>query len=343
MDYFIRSKRKQCMKPMSRLFFTILALVLFYRADVQAQIIDGVAAVVNDKVITFSEVKRLVDPTEAQLREMHNGLELMEKVKEARLTTLKALVERELIIQDFDKQGFFIPENVIEDQLQHVIKTQYGGDRNALIRTLQANGVPLANFKQELRDQMIVQAMRGKNVASAVIVSPFKIEQYYQDNIKQFTRQPEVKLKLLFLRRALFKEARTDEKGSTEEVEPQFALIQELHRKIETGVDFSELARTYSEGAQREKGGDWGWVAANALREDLSKVAFNLKPGQLSEIISTEDGYYLLMVEDKRGKSVIPLNEVRDQIEQTLLQEERAHLQQEWIDGLRSRAFIKMF
>ncbi|MFZ5807350.1 MAG: peptidylprolyl isomerase [Verrucomicrobiota bacterium] len=331
------------MKPTSWLFFIVLALVLFYRADIQAQIIDGVAAVVNDKVITFSEVKRLVDPTEAQLREMHNGLELMEKVKEARLTTLKALVERELIIQDFDKQGFFIPENVIEDQLQHVIKTQYGGDRNALIRTLQANGVPLANFKQELRDQMIVQAMRGKNVAAAVIVSPFKIEQYYQDNIKQFTRQPEVKLKLLFLRRALFKEARTDAKGVTEEVDPQFALAQELHRKIETGVNFSELARTYSEGAQREKGGDWGWVAANALREDLSKTAFNLKPGQLSEIISTEDGYYLLMVEDKRGKSVIPLNEVRDQIEQTLLQEERAHLQQEWIDGLRSRAFIKMF
>jgi parvulin-like peptidyl-prolyl isomerase len=72
-------------------------------------------------------------------------------------------------------------------------------------------------------------------------------------------------------------------------------------------------------------------------------VAFSLKPGQFSDIITTDDGYYIVMVDDTRKASVIPLAKVRDQIETTLLQDQRAKLQQDWIDGLKSRAFIKMF
>lgn len=318
-------------------------ILLVVCVPAHAQVIDGIAAIVNDKVITFSEVKRLVDPTEAQLHDLYNGLELVEKVKEARLTTLKSLIERELIIQDFSKQGYFIPDNIVEDRLQEVIKSQYGGNRSALIKTLQANGVPMATFKAELKNQMIVQAMRGKNVSQAVIVSPYKIEQYYQDNVKQFTRPDQIKLRLLFLRRSLFKQKRANDKGEEEEFDPHLDLAQEIHRKLETGSDFGQLARTYSEGAQKDNGGDWGWIAANALREDLSKIAFSLKPGQISDIYPTEDGYYIMMIEDQRPANVIPLAEVHDQIEKTLLQDERARLQQHWIDGLRSRAFIKMF
>lgn len=309
----------------------------------QSQVIDGVAAIVNDKVITFSEVKQLVDPTEAQLRTIYSGLELVDKVKEARLSALQSLIERELIIQYFNKQGFFIPDNIVEDRIQDIIKTKYEGDRNALTRTLQANGTSMATFKQEVKNQMIVQAMRAKNISQVVIVSPFQIEQYYQKNIREFVQPKQIHLRLIFLRRGLFREKRKNEKGEEEEVDPQLVLIKELKRKIETGEDFGKLARDYSEGTQRENNGDWGWVSATTLREDLSKTAFSLKPGQISDIVTTEDGYYLLMVEDIQRETVKPLKDVREDIEKKLLQDERARLQKEWIDGLRSRAFIKMF
>lgn len=312
-------------------------------APSRAQVIDGVAAVVNDKVITFSEVRKQVDPIEAQYRELFSGMELVEKVKEARLNSLKSLVERELIIQEFNDKGFFIPDNVIDERISKIVEGQYEGDRAALIRTLQANGVSVSRFKQDIREQIVVQAMRSRNVSSAVIVSPFQIEQYYQDNVRQFVQPDQVKLRMIYLKQGLFKETRELPDGTEAEVDPQRLIMEEILRKVETGSDFASLARGYSESPQRANGGDMGWVSETTLRPELSQVAFDLQPGQNSEIIETEDGYYILLVEDIRRSTVLALSEVRDSIESTLLQRERERLQQEWLDSLRAKAFIKMF
>ena len=319
-----------------------LSTVFFCTSSI-GQIVDGVAAIVNDKVITFSEVKKEVDPTEKLLRDSYKGQELVDKVKEARLNTLRALIERQLIIQDFAKQGFFIPENIIEDRMRVVIARQFDNDRTAFIKTLLANGISLENYKQELREQTIVAAMRQKNVSSAVIVSPYKIEQYYQDNLRQFMTEDQIKLKLIYMKKPLFKEARTNKKGQKEEYDPSMAVMQEILYKLDTGSSFAELAKMYSEGPKREQGGDLGWITRENLRRDLAKVAFALRPGQTSRIVDTDDGYYIMEVDDIKRMTVQPIQEVRTQIEQTVQQEERQRLQQEWLDGLRAKAFIKMF
>jgi len=318
-------------------------LLLSVVTAVRAQVIDGVAAVVNDKVITFSEVRKQVDPIEQQYRELFTGMELVEKVKEARLNSLKSLVERELIIQEFNEKGFFIPDNVIDERIVNIVNDQYEGDRAALIRTLQANGISVSQFKEQIKEQIIVQAMRARNVSSAVIVSPYQIEQYYQDNVRQFVQPDQVKLRMIYLRKGLFSETRENEEGTTVEVDPQELIMEELLRKVETGSDFASLARGYSESPQRANGGDMGWVSESTLRPELAQAAFDLQPGQNSDIIETGDGYYILLVEDIRRATVLALNEVRDSIESTLLQQERERLQQEWLDSLRAKAFIKMF
>jgi len=309
----------------------------------RAQVVDGVAAVVNDKVITFSQVRKEVGPTEAQYGELYSGVELVEKVKEARLSALKSLIERELIIQEFNTKGFFIPENVIEERIRQIVKRDYEGDRTALIRTLQANGMSVTGFKEQIRNQIIVSAMRTRNVSSSVIISPYQIEQYYQDNVRQFVQPDQIKLRMIFLRKGLFKEKRTDASGKTREVDPQRLIMEDILAKVQTGSDFGSLARGYSEGPQRQNGGDLGWVSESSLRPELTKAAFNLMPGQNSRIIDTDDGYYILQIEEIRKSTVIALSDVRERIENTLLQQERERLQQDWLDGLRSKAFIKMF
>lgn len=322
---------------------TLLLLAVLAGSPSHSQVIDGVAAVVNNKVITFSEVRRQVDPIEAQYRELFSGVELVEKVKEARLNALKSLVERELIIQEFNDKGFFIPDNVIEDRIANIVKDQYEGDRAALIRTLQANGISIRQFKTQIREQIVVQAMRGRNVSSAVIVSPFQIEQYYQDNVRQFVQPDQVKLRMIFLRKGLFTEKRIGPDGKESEIDPQRLIMDEILRKVDTGSDFASLARGYSESPQRANGGDMGWVSDKTLRPELAAVAFKLQPGQNSPIITTDDGYYILMAEDVRRSTVLAMSEVRDSIESTLLQQERERLQQEWLDSLRAKAYIKMF
>jgi peptidyl-prolyl cis-trans isomerase SurA len=321
----------------------IAALALAGSLPLQAQIVDGIAAIVNDKVITFSEVKKRVDQTERLLKETYNGPELVDKVKEARLKALNAEIERQLIIQDFFKQGYFVPENIVEDRLKDVISSQFDGDRSAFIKTLLANGISLENYRTELREQIVVQYMRQKNVTTAVIVSPYRIEQYYQENIKQFVQEEQIELRLIFLRKSVFKETRTNAKGEKEEYDPQEEIMKELLSKLDGGASFAELARSYSEGPKREDGGNFGWLTRDTLRGEIRDAAFALKPGQYSRIIATDDGYYILRVEDRRQAAVQPMADVRAQIEKTLIQEERQRLQQEWIDSLRSKAFIKMF
>ncbi len=309
----------------------------------RAQPVDGVAAIVNDRVITFSEVKKEVEPAEKLLRESYSGQELVDKVKQARLGALKTLIERELIVQDFNKQGFFIPDSYIEDRVKDVVKERFDGDRTVFIKTLLANGLSLDQYKQELKRQTIVQAMRSKNVSSAVVVSPYRIEQYYQENIQRFMQPEQVHVRLIFLKKAILPQTRKKADGSDETFDPQAELMKDITYKLDTGADFGELARSYSEGPKRDEGGDLGWVSKETLRGELAPLAFQLRPGQRSAMVTTDDGYYVLKVEDVRKPAVQPLSEVRDDIEKNLIQEERQRLQQEWLDSLRAKAFIKMF
>src|SRR6202521_2880016 len=118
------------------LLFVALLTPALYAAE--PEFIDGVEAVVNGDVITFSQVQEVSGPRERTLREQSTGQELIEKIKEARLAALSDLIDRQLILQEFKKKQFNIPEYVIDDQVQNLIKDEFAGDRQAFVRTLNA-------------------------------------------------------------------------------------------------------------------------------------------------------------------------------------------------------------
>ncbi|QSR86221.1 peptidylprolyl isomerase [Candidatus Methylacidiphilum infernorum] len=325
------------------LFSFFLLFFLQQNLFPQAQGSDGIAAIVNDKVITFSQVRKQVEPNEAVLRETYQGTELINRIKEARLSALRALIDRELIIQDFKSKKYAIPDSFIESRLRDIIRTQFDGDRIAFIRTLQASGISEEQYKQQLLEQIIVQAMRMKNVSEPVIISPYQIEKYYQDHIAQFFEPPQVKLRIIFLQKTSFKDKRATVNGQLEEYDPARETATELLSKLQLGADFAELARSYSEGPKRMDGGDLGWVTKDSLRPEIAEAAFSMYPGQTSGVIETLDGYYIIRLEDKRKGKLKPISEVRTQIEGLLIQEQRQKLQQQWLDNLRAKAFIKMF
>ena len=90
-------------------------------------------------------------------------------------------------------------------------------------------------------------------------------------------------------------------------------------------------------------GGDWGWITRRTLNENLAKVAFSQKPGQVSEIVELGNSYYLLVVEAKKNSTVKPFSALHDEIQAKLVQEERQKRAEEWIGRLRKKAYIKMF
>src|ERR1700724_4338806 len=173
----------------SKLLFTLLLAVGLFIPHIQAadpEVIDGVAAVVNGGVITFSPVAEVSGPREKTLREQYTGQELIDKIKEARLSALNDLIDRQLIVQEFKKKEFSMPEYVVDDQIQNIIKDDFAGDRQAFLRTLNAQGYSMSKFREMQRDKVIVGAMRQKNVKGIFAATPQQIQAYYDANKPEF-------------------------------------------------------------------------------------------------------------------------------------------------------------
>jgi len=308
-----------------------LVLALLTTCAPAQEVLDGIAAVVNDEVITFSQVRELIGPAEAQVRKDLRGAEMSEKIKEIRLKAINDLIDRQLILQEFNKNKFQIPEHYIEEQVQRIIREEFGNDRSAFVRTLQAQGYSLEKFRQVEREKMIVQAMRSQNVKTDAIVPETKIQEYYQKNRDDYAEEDLIKLRMIAIRKA--------ENGS----DIRRGMIEEIRQKITEGAEFADLARMYSDDSTQDLGGDWGWINRRTLNESLSKIAFNLKVGQVSPIIELGNSYYLLLVEARKNGAVKPLASVHDDIQSKLTQEARQKKGEEWIAKLRKKAYIKTF
>lgn len=309
--------------------FLLAVAVTFSNAQ---EVIDGMAAVVNGDVITYSQVRELVGAREKALREMHTGEELVRKIKETRMEALNDLIDRQLILQEFKKSGFSIPEYVVDEHVKTIIREEFGGDRAAFQRTLAAQGYTLARFKEIERDKIIVQAMRQKNAQSTSVLPPGRIDEYYKKHKSEFTTEAQVKLRMIVI-----------PKNSGDGPEAQKQLTKEIRTKVQGGAEFEKMAELYSEDSTRATGGDWGWVDRGTLNETLTEIAFGLDAGEVSDVFEFGDNYYLLYCEAKKNATVQPLSEVRDSIEKKLQQEARQEAQKRWLTSLRDKAYIKTY
>ena len=313
---------------------TVVASVTLYAgAKAQAELANGIKAIVNDAVITYQQVESsAAQAAELLWRQYGKQPEVFQKkLAETRSDALEQLVNRQLILHDFKTGGYNLPDSVIDDEVQDRIRSRYG-TRATLIKTLQADGVTYEKFRQQLREQFIVAALSSKNISQEIVISPNKIEAYYADHRDEFKLEDQVKLRMIVLDSAA---------GDT--ADSRKKLGQEVLAKIKEGAAFDEMARVYSTGSQRSQGGDWGWVERSVWRKELAEVAFALKPGTPSDVIEMPTASYLMLVEEKRPSHILPLNEVRADIETTLLIQERARLQKQWIEKLKTKTFVRYF
>jgi parvulin-like peptidyl-prolyl isomerase len=304
-------------------------------AQQEQRMVDGIAAVVNSNVITYGQVRELLMFRQRSLNETYQGDELKAKMKESQDAALKDLVDRQLIIDSFKEQGFSIPEYVIEDRLQNLIREEFGGDRTAFVRTLRAQGFSLSRFREIEREKIIVQAMRQRAVRSDFVISPDKVEAYYRRNIAEYSTPEEIRLSMIVLR--------VEEDGSGDPAAAKRSMAEEIRGKLAEGADFAGMAQMYSEDSTAEAGGDWGWIDRKTLNEELNRVAFSLQPGQLSRVVQLGDSLYIMRVEARKAAVTKPLAELREEISKKLYEEERLRLQEQWIKTLREKAYVKVY
>jgi len=302
-------------------------------ADNEPRIIDGIAAIVNGDIITYSQVRGLSGPRERLLRTQYHGEELDKQIQAARNAALQDLIDRQLIVQSFHKEKFELPEHFVEERVNDIIREDFGGDRNTFIKTLQAQNYSLTEFKKLEMEKIIVAAMRGKNVKPVTTVSPTKVTEYYKQHKAEFTAKEQVKLRLIMI----------PTRAAEGNAAAQKAIAEEILGKLADGAPFDRMAQMYSEDATRDAGGEWGWIERKTLAPPLEKVAFNLPPGRVSHVIELEPNFYILKVEEKRGGDTPSFAKLRPEIEKKLMQEETQRQQELWLAGLRQKAYIQKF
>jgi parvulin-like peptidyl-prolyl isomerase len=299
----------------------------------ESQVIDGIAAVVNRDVITYSQVRGLVGPRERLLQSQFKGEELAKQIKAAREAALKDLIDRQLIVQSFAEQKFELPDHFVDERVDDIIRDSFGGDRQAFIKTLQAQNYSLTEFKKQEKERIIVQAMRGKNVKIATVIPPGKVTEYYAKHRAEFTAKEQVKLRMIMI----------PTHAAEGNAAAQKAIAEEILGKLADGAPFDRMAQIYSEDTTRDLGGDWGWIERKTLAEPLEKVAFNLPAGRVSHVIELGANYYILKVDEKRGGDTPSFAKLRPEIEKKLMQEESQRQQELWLAGLRQKAYIRTF
>lgn len=348
----------------------------------QPRLVNGLAALANEAVITFYQMELAARPTlQVYAGTYANQPEVYEQKRRETLgLALEDLISRQLIVDDFKARGHSIPDKVVEDEIRRRIRQRFGGDRATLTRSLKEEGLTYEAFRQQVREEIVVDAMRAHQVRQAILVSPAKIERYYATNLARFKVPEQVKLRMIVL---------TALPATAGEV---LRRMQEIRAKLDEGAPFAEMATIYSEGSTSRQGGDWDWTDRRILTRGLADVAFGLKVGQHSDIVGltheagqdywaylydaagrvtvarryTVKGelleekkydppadpqrvpqppqvFYLMKVEDRRPERTRTLEEVRDEIEKELIALERQRLQDRWLGRLRKKAFIRYF
>ncbi|MGA3007534.1 MAG: peptidylprolyl isomerase [Opitutaceae bacterium] len=295
---------------------------------------DGIAAVVEDKIVTVDDVRREIGPLIPQLqRESHNEQEFDEKLETLQNDIIQQLIDRVLIVKEFHKDDKrHVPDNIIENEIEEQQINEFDGDRSKFLAYLRSRGLTMRDYRKEVEDNLIYDYMRQQQRKSQSTVSPVKIETFYNENKERFYQEDSVHLRMIqFLRR----DGETDDRLK--------ARAQETYNRFKAGEKFADLAREFSQDTRRTKGGDWDWVNRSSIRKEFADVLFSLKKDECSEPIVLKDGAYLLYVEDRKYAGIQPLGVVRSQIERILVTQSARDATELWLERLRREGYVKHF
>jgi peptidyl-prolyl cis-trans isomerase SurA len=295
---------------------------------------NGIVAIAEDHIVTVDDVRREIGPLVPEIqKQSRNEQEFNEKLEALQEDVVQNLIDRVLIVKDFySDEKRRVPASYVDNAIAETIITQFDGDRSKFLAYLRSRGISQKDYRKEQEEDMIYGYMRQQKAKSASTISPVKIEAFYAENKDRYQQEDSVHLRLIQVTRAADD---TDEtlRGKAATIVTELA----------TGADFGEVARKYSQDSRKGKGGDWGWQRRPDLRKEFSDVIFTLEKGQRSDPLIMPEGAFIFYVEDRKHAGILPLDEVRPDIERQLVQQGSRQATERWLEKLRRNAYVKHF
>ncbi len=290
-----------------------------------AATLDGLAAKVNDDVITVDEIAGEMRRTGALKPGMDFGLAYSNAVQTAidRRLILRLAVERKLQMQEW----------IVDNRVREIVKDNFDGDLNKLNLSLAQSRVSEIDWRNQIRDEMIIQAMRFQLVEKTVEATPAAMQAEYKNHPERYNTQASTSVSVILLRPPADDQAPTVEKRA-----------EEILARLRKGEPFADLAKSFSADSHAKDGGLWKNVKPEeAFRPEIAAAIDKLVVGETSPLLNLDGWGFIVKKIGQTKERKRSFAEAYEEIEANVKKDLAAAKYKEWIDRLRAEAFIKIY
>lgn len=295
-------------------------------------VVNTVAAVVNDEIITLVDVNR---EARMLIRENEKKGTLNEEAR-SRLQRLALdnLIEKKLVEQKIRELNIKITEEEIRQAIDDV-KKQNGMTQEALVTALTSQGLSFEQYRSQLQEQLEKLKLVSMEVRSRIQVGEREMREYYEANPLKYAEDDTFRARHIFFK--------TNEKAPADEIKRSMTTALMVLAEAKSSRDFAELARTYSEDpAARKDGGDLGRFKKGDMLPELEQAVMSLKPGEVSELVYTPAGFHIIKLEERISGRMKPFESVKAEIEEAVYRKKSEERFSQWAKELRGKASIEI-
>jgi parvulin-like peptidyl-prolyl isomerase len=318
---------------MKKIFLLFVLFPLLFGAISSSEaVVDRVVAVVNQEIITLSEVEKFANPFREQIV-AEDRLERREQLSEVYRKVLERLIEEKLIDQEVKKNGIKISNKEVEATVEEV-KQRNKVTQEQLEKALAIEGLTLEAYKKQIEKGLQRKKLIHWSVKVEQKVGEKELRDFYQKNLNRY--RPNESYRPSHILFVIPKEA------SPEEVKEIRKKCEAVLEKIKGGSDFGEMALLYSQDSSNKDKGDLGNFKKGELLPAFEREALRLKVGEVSGIVRTEFGFHIIKLLDRKGLEPFPFEEVKERILADYYESEMERAFRQYLSTLKEKSIIEI-
>jgi peptidyl-prolyl cis-trans isomerase SurA len=300
-------------------------------------IIEQIIARVNNQIVTRAEYVRSKETLkqEAQQQDPANADKI---VQERDKDVLRDLIDQQLLLEKGKDLSITADTELIK-RLDQMRKEMHMDSMEDLEKAATNQGISYEDFKQNLKNQIITQQVISREVGSHMNVGKEEVQQFYDEHKSQLEQPEQIRLSELLIAEKKDKAPPADEQ---QELAAAQAKAEDLLAQIRKGASFEDIAKKNSEGPTAAQGGDLGYFKRATLAKELEDKTFAMKPGDVSDVIRTKQGFVILKVTEHQQAGVPPLSEIEGRVQEAIIVQKMQPALRAYLQKLREDAYIKI-
>ena len=271
------------------------------------ELLDGVIAIVDNGVVLRSELAMRTDVVVENMLLAQRELPPEEQRPLPPLPALERQILEQLILQQIQLQraerfGIVVNDEMLNQAMTSVAQ-DIGQTLESLPSALAAEGIDYAMYRQDTREQMILDQLQQRDVYSSIVIAPREMELCLDRSSTNLAEDVDYDISHILI--GLPSDATQDA------VEDASAQVADLYARLDAGDEFSQLAIVLSDGQTALEGGALGWRKGYQLPTLFADVVIAMEPGEVSEPIQSGSGFHIVRLNDTRGAEVVIVDQLR--------------------------------